>query len=53
VIGDGTTVVRLDLRTGARYLAGMVSGTGWTGCRNVTAYLVCLQESRLSVTAVD
>lgn len=53
VIRDEAALVRLDLRTGSQYLAGTVAGTGWIGCRNVAKYLVCLQNNRLTVTAVD
>ncbi len=48
-----TAVVRLDVRTGEQSVLGAIDGTGWTGCRTVTKYLVCLQDSRLTVTAVD
>jgi hypothetical protein len=47
-----TAVVRLDVRTGDQYVLGAVEGTGWIGCRNVTKYLVCLRNARVTVTAV-
>jgi hypothetical protein len=47
----GETVVRIDVATGARSLLGAIGGSGWIGCRNVPNYLVCLQDSRLTVTA--
>jgi PQQ-like domain len=50
---DETAVVRLDVRTGDQHALGTVDGTGWSGCRTVTKYLVCLQNTRITVTAVD
>ena len=50
---DETAVVRLDLRTGEQSLQGTLEGTGWLGCRSAAKYLVCLQNSRLTVTAAD
>jgi putative pyrroloquinoline-quinone binding quinoprotein len=47
----GTVVLRLDLRTGGQYRQSAVDGGGWLGCRNVAKYLVCRQESRLTVIA--
>jgi hypothetical protein len=49
--GDGT-IVRLDLETGGQDVEGTIDGGGWVGCRNVAKYLVCLQSSRLTVTAI-
>jgi hypothetical protein len=48
-----TAVVRIDVATGARSLLGAIARSGWIGCRNVADYLVCLQDSRLTVTAAD
>jgi hypothetical protein len=47
-----TAVVRLNTRTGEQSVLGAVDGTGWIGCRNITKYLVCLQDNRLTTTAV-
>jgi outer membrane protein assembly factor BamB len=48
-----TAVVHLDLRTGEQYVLGAVDGTGWIGCRTVPKYLVCQQNTRLTVIAGD
>lgn len=48
-----SAVVRLDVRTGDQNVLGTIGGTGWIGCRNVAKELVCLQDTRLGVTAVD
>lgn len=53
LIRDENTLVRLDLSTGGQYSAGTIDGSGWIGCSHVEKYLLCLQESRLTVTAVD
>jgi outer membrane protein assembly factor BamB len=48
---QGGVVFRLDLLTGGEYIQRTVDGGGWLGCRNVANYLVCLQESRFTVSA--
>jgi hypothetical protein len=49
---DETAVARLDIRTGRQDVLGAVQGTAWIGCRSLPKYLVCLQNTRATVTAV-
>jgi outer membrane protein assembly factor BamB len=53
VVHDGTALLRLDVRTGARSLVGPADGAALIGCHTVPAYLVCRHDTRVTVTALD
>lgn len=50
VVHDGTALLRLDVRTGARSLVGPADGAALIGCRDVPGYLVCRHNTRVTVT---
>jgi hypothetical protein len=47
-----STVVRLDLDTGARSLLGTIQEADYFGCQGVPGYLTCVRPGRLEITAV-
>jgi hypothetical protein len=47
-----SSVIQLDLDTGASYLLGAVRGAAHFGCQSVPGYLVCARSDGLDVTAV-
>jgi hypothetical protein len=47
-----STIIRLDLGSGAISLVGTIAATGYYGCQAVPGYLTCIRQSTLEVTAV-